>query len=177
MFSQETISKALELRSKNGLEATEAALISDLEKSGTKYTETATPRYRTAGDSPIFIAGKYLTKHGICPATGEKDTHERKAPARRAASAAASSAASAEISEEALIRVLAGKGFKFVRLVNSLTGQVVEEQKDPQIEKLGLVCAPIPKNSDGTIYVTQTSPQVQVSLSLDKFLEIAGIKP
>lgn len=81
-----------------------------------------------------------------------------------------------EISETAFIKVLAGRGFDFQRLRNELTGEIVKDIKDPKIEKLGLKFSPIPKNSD-EIHVTQTSPQIQISMSLDKFLEVAGIKP
>jgi hypothetical protein len=80
------------------------------------------------------------------------------------------------IDEKAFIRVCAGKGFKFVRLVNELTGELVKDERDPKIDKLALKFAGIPSNCDG-IYITQTSPQIQVSMSFDKFLEIAGIKP
>jgi hypothetical protein len=81
-----------------------------------------------------------------------------------------------EISETAFIKVLAGRGFDFQRLRNELTGEIVKDVKDPKIEKLGLKFGPVPKNADA-IYVTQTTPQIQVAMSLDKFLEVAGIKP
>jgi hypothetical protein len=89
----------------------------------------------------------------------------------------AAKASSSEISETAFIKELAGKGFKYVHMVNTLTGEVMKEEKDPKIEKLGLKFSDIPKNSHGEIFVTQTSPEIQVSMKLDKFLEIAGIKP
>lgn len=80
------------------------------------------------------------------------------------------------IDEKAFIRVLAGKGFKFVRLVNELTGEVVKEETDQKISKLDLQFAAIPKNAEN-IHVIQTTPQIQVAMTLDKFLELAGIKP
>lgn len=83
------------------------------------------------------------------------------------------------ISEEALIKVLAAKGFKFTRLVNALTGEVVEEKTDPKIDKLNLVYRAIPTSRADSVavYVTQTSPQIQVAMTLDKLLELAGIRP
>ena len=81
-----------------------------------------------------------------------------------------------EINETAFIKVMAGRGFDFQRLRNELTGEIVKDVKDPKIEKLGLRFGSVPKNADA-IYVTQTTPQIQVSMSLDKFLEVAGIKP
>lgn len=179
MITGKTLEKALELRKANGLTPTKEALMADLDAAGAKYTVTETPRYRAAGDSPIYISGKYLTaKGGVCPATGEKE--EVKAttkPAKKAPNLLGLPAVS-EISEDACVRVFAGKGFRFIRLVNSLTGEVVKEETDPKITKLNLVYSPIPKNAaPDRLYVTQTSPQVQVSMSLDRFLELAGIKP
>lgn len=81
-----------------------------------------------------------------------------------------------DISETTFIKVMAGRGFDFQRLRNELTGEIVKDVRDPKIDKLGLKFAPIPKNAEG-IHVTQTSPQIQISMSLDKFLELAGIKP
>jgi hypothetical protein len=81
-----------------------------------------------------------------------------------------------EISETAFVKVIAGKGFKYVHLVNTLTGEVVKEEKDPKIEKLDLQFSAIPRNSDGAIHVTQTSPEIQITMNLEKFLELAGIK-
>jgi hypothetical protein len=173
MIKGQTLEKVLELRKKNGLEASERALQADLDRAGTKYTLEPKPRYRAAGESPIYIAGKYLTKHGICPATGEPDQSQSKRQVGKKTSVAGSS-----ISEDEAVKVLAGKGFNFVRLVNSITGQLVEEKKDPKIDKLNFHYLPIPARADhDVVYVTQTSPQIQVSMTLDRFLQLTGTKP
>lgn len=102
-----------------------------------------------------------------CPECG----HEFQAKAKKGAIEE-----TGDISETAFIKVMAGRGFDFQRLRNELTGEIVKDVRDPKIDKLGLKFSPIPKNAEG-IHVTQTSPQIQVSMSLDKFLELAGIKP
>lgn len=81
--------------------------------------------------------------------------------------------------DEQLIKVLAGKGFKFTRLVNSLTGEVVEEKSDPKFKEVNFVYRDIPTSraEHDCIYVIQTSPQIQVAMTLEKFLKVAGIKP
>jgi hypothetical protein len=174
MIKGTTLEKVLELRKKNGLEASERALQADLDRAGTKYSLEPKPRYRAAGESPVFIAGKYLTKYGVCPATGESDQPQgKRQPAKKPAAVGGSS-----ISEEECIKVLAGKGFNFVRLVNSITGQLVEERKDPKIEKLNFQYSPIAARADHeVVYVTQTTPQIQVSMTLDRFLQLTGTKP
>lgn len=179
MITGKILDKALELREKNGLAPTKEALMADLNAAGAKYTTQPTPRYRAAGESPIFISGKYLTaKGGLCPATGETEGQKGAAKQARRPLPTPGTAAVSEISEEACIRVLAGKGFKFIRLVNSLTGEVVKEETDPKINKLNLVFTQIPKNAaPDRVYVTQTSPQIQVSMSLDRLLDLVGIKP
>jgi len=173
MIKGQTLEKVLELRKKNGLDATEHALMADLDRAGTKYTLEPKPRYRAAGESPVYIAGKYLTKYGVCPATGESDhSQSKRQPSKRPA------LGNPSISEDEAVKVLAGKGFNFVRLVNSITGQLVEERKDPKIEKLNFHYLPIPPRADHeVVYVTQTSPQIQVSMTLDHFLQLTGTKP
>lgn len=74
------------------------------------------------------------------------------------------------------VREMAERGFKYIRHVDGITGKLVRNEDDPQIEKLDLQFEAIPRTADG-IHVTQTSPQIQVSMSLDKFLELTGIKP
>jgi len=179
MITGKTLDRVLELRKKNGLVATKEAMMADLNAAGAKYTVEPTPRYRAAGESPVFISGKYLTANGgVCPATGETEEPKGAAKAPRKPASVLGVPPVSEISEEACIRVLAGKGFKFTRLVNSLTGEVVKEESDPKINKLNLTFSAIPKNAaQDKVYVTQTSPQLQVSMSLDRFLELAGIRP
>lgn len=167
------LEKVLELRTKNGLEATAEALETSLEAAKCKWTLEETPRYRRAGDSPIYISGKYLTQAGTCPATGEADggsTFKRPTPKASRAETAPASAPN----EEAFYRVLHGKGFNIKITKDLLTGEIKEEVPR-EISELGLQFGGIPARAE-TVYVTQTSPQIQVSLSLDKFLELAKIK-
>jgi len=167
-----TIEAALKLRAANGLEATKEALLADLEKSGASWKLEETLRYRKAGESPFYISGRYLTANGIDPATGEKDGKEPK-PAKRNAGKAEE--ANGKVNEEAFLRVLHGKGFAVKVSKNLLTGEI--EREVPQaIEKLGLRFGSAPARTE-EIHVSQTSPQIQVTLALDKFLELAGIKP
>lgn len=97
-------------------------------------------------------------------------------PAKKAARKQAANAPAATINELQFIMVMIDKGWKYERMVNAFTNKVITETVPPQIEKLGLKFAAIPKNADG-VYITQTDPQVQVAMPLDKFLEIAGLKP
>ena len=82
-----------------------------------------------------------------------------------------------KIDANALIKVLAARGFKFMRLRNELTGEIVREESDPKIDGLHLKYAPIPTNAPNGIYVIQTSNQIQFAMNLDTFLEIAKLKP
>jgi hypothetical protein len=171
-----TLARVLELRAENGLEATEAAVYADLEKSKCKWTLTDTPRYRTAGRSPIYVSGKYLSSYGTDPATGEKDERGGK-KAKPAASApkASTSSHSSKVDEAVFYKVLHGKGFP-VKITQDLLSGEIQTVIPEGIKKLDLSFGSIPSNSSG-IYVTQTSPQIQVSMTLDKFLELAGIRP
>ena len=172
----DTLAKILELRQANGLEATEAAVYADLEKSKCKWTLVDTPRYRRAGASPLWVSGKYLSSYGTCPATGEPD-QGRAGAAPKAPRAAAPKAASvaSKIDEAAFYKVLHGKGFPVKISQDLLTGEI-ETSVPESITKLGLQFSAIPANASG-IHITQTSPQIQVAMPLEKFLEIAGIRP
>ena len=170
----------LALRKENGLEPTKAALESDLERSGAKWVLEETPRYRKAGRSPLYFSGKFLTAKGVDPATGEADgkTSKKQAPAKREAKAAKTESTpepTSPVNEMAFYKVLHGKGFAVKMTQDLLTGKL-ETKVPTAIEKLGLQFGPIPSNAEG-IFVSQTTPQIQVSLPLDKFLELAGIKP
>lgn len=172
------LSKILELRTKNGLEATPEALEASIAAAKCKWTLEDTPRYRTAGESPIYISGKYLTQAGVCPATGEKDSGRTSKPATAKAPKAARSedaAAGTANSEEAFFRVLHAKGYGIKISKDLLTGEISKEVPRA-IADLELVFSQIPVRTD-SVHVTQTSPQIQVAMSLDKFLEIAKIKP
>lgn len=172
----DTLSQVLELRTKNGLEATEAAVYADLEKSKCKWTLSDTPRYRRAGESPIWVSGKYLSSYGTCPATGEADEKGSKSPkAPRAASTAKSSTpATSKVDESVFYKVLHGKGFPVKITQDLLTGEIQTQIPD-SIRKLDLKFGALPSNA-AEIHVTQTSPQIQVAMPLDKFLELAGIR-
>jgi|GEM_PF-1354141 len=169
----DTLKVILELREENGLEATEEAIYRDLET--VKWTAEATPRYRSAGRSPIYLSGKYLTANGVDPVTGEKE--EGAAPKKVKTSAAPAKAASypTKLDQSAFYRVLHAKGFPIKVSQDLLTGEV-ETQLPEGIKKLDLQFEEIPANATG-VYVTQTSPQIQIAMSLEKFLELAGIRP
>jgi hypothetical protein len=171
----DTMSAVLELRKNNGLEATESGVLADLQKSKAKWTLEETPRYRRAGASPIWVSGKYLSSYGSCPATGEKDGGNGKAP-RPAKDAApkATSASNGKVDEAVFYKVLHGKGFPVKITQDLLTGEIQTTIPD-SIKKLELQFGASPSNASG-IHVTQTSPQIQVSMPLDRFLEIAGIR-
>jgi len=169
-----TIEAALKLRSANGLEATKEALIADLEKSGASWRLEETLRYRKAGASPFYISGRYLTANGTDPATGEKDTKEPAAAAKRKYTSSAPVSPS-KIDEEAFWKVLHAKGYK-ISITKDLLTSEIKSHVPAAIERLGLKFSSIPANAS-EVHVTQTTPQIQVSLTLDKFLELAGIKP
>lgn len=174
----QTLSTILELRRSNGLEATEAAVYADLEKSKCKWTLSDTPRYRRAGASPIWVSGKYLSSYGSCPASGEPDQgrgktavpRESKAPAPRAVVPPVVS----KVDESVFYKVLHGKGFQ-IKITQDLLSGEIQTQLPESIRRLDLKFSPIPANATG-IHVTQTSPQIQVAMPLDKFLELAGIR-
>lgn len=171
----DTLAQVLELRKKNGLEATEAAVYADLEKSKCKWTLKDTPRYRRAGESPIWVSGKYLSSYGTCPASGEADEKGSKTPkAARASSFKAVAPASGKVDESVFYKVLYGKGFP-VKITQDLLSGEIQTQIPDSIKKLDLQFGSIPANASA-IHVIQTSPQIQVAMPLDKFLELAGIR-
>lgn len=173
----DTLKTIIALRKENGLDASENAVKAALDT--VKWNLEETPRYRRAGRSPIYLPGKYLTAKTVDPVTGESDSHAA-VKAQRATRVKGDEgghglAAKGKVEETQFYRVLHGKGFPVKITQDVLTGEL--ETKIPaSIEKLGLQFGSIPANGEG-IYITQTSPQIQVSLPLDKFLEIAGIKP
>jgi len=80
--------------------------------------------------------------------------------------------------QDDVLRALAKKGFKVVRMMNALTGEILEEKIDPKIEKLGLEFgAPRGRADDGRTYVVQSTGQVLVTLTLDRLLALTGTKP
>lgn len=172
----DTLATVLELRKANGLEATEAAVYTDLEKSKCKWTLVDTPRYRKAGRSPIWVSGKYLSSYGTCPATGEPDSRDGKKP--RSASVGAASTkvpVPSKVDEAAFYKVLHGKGFTVKITQDLLTGEIQTQIPD-SVRRLNLQFGAMPAHST-EVHVIQTSPQIQVAMSLDKFFELAGIRP
>ena len=137
-----------------------------------------TPRYRRAGASPLWVSGKYLSSYGTRPASGEADQGRGNAGLPRAAKAAAPKSAAApvagKVDEAVFYKVLHGKGFAVKITQDLLTGEIQTQIPEP-IRKLELQFGAIPGNASG-IHVTQTSPQIQVAMPLDKFLELAGIR-
>ena len=76
------------------------------------------------------------------------------------------------------MRSLAAKGFKIVRMMNVLTGEMLDEKIDPKIEKLNLGFDGLKaKADDGITYVTQSSGQVLVTMTLERLLTLTGTKP
>jgi hypothetical protein len=167
----EMLSNILELRKMNGLTATEDAVYSDLTKSKCKWTTVDTPRYRRAGASPLWISGKYLSSYVNCPATGEADQGRVKPPTRNGK---ASSSPIPKADEEVFYKVLHGKGFP-IKITKDLLSGEIQSQVPDAIRKLNLQFGSIPLNASD-IHVIQTSPQIQIAMSLDKFIEISGIR-
>ncbi|WP_193211826.1 hypothetical protein, partial [Luteolibacter marinus] len=155
----ETLAKVLELRQRNGLEATETAVYADIEKSKCKWTLADTPRYRRAGESPLWISGKYLSSYGSCPATGEAD--QGRSNGARPAKAPAPRATGGKPDEGAFYKVLHGKGFAVKITQDLLTGEIHTDLPE-SIRKLDLQFGAMPANATG-VHVTQTNPQIQVS--------------
>jgi hypothetical protein len=61
------------------------------------------------------------------------------------------------IEESAFISEMAGRGFKYVRHVDGLTGNLVRREDDPQIEKLDICYGAIPSSDADGVYVTRTT--------------------
>jgi hypothetical protein len=81
------------------------------------------------------------------------------------------------IDKDAVLKVLSGKGFKIVRSMNIITGEILEDKIDPKIEKLGLDFGGLgARANDATTYVTSTGPQVLVTMTLDRLLALTGTK-
>ena len=86
-------------------------------------------------------------------------------------------ASSTAIDKDDVLRALAQKGFKVVRMVNALTGEMIEEKIDPKVEKLGLDFGGLKgKADDAKTYVVQSSGQILVTMTLDRLLAVTGTK-
>jgi hypothetical protein len=82
------------------------------------------------------------------------------------------------LDKDGVLKSLAGKGFKIVRSMNIITGEILEDKIDPKIEKLNLDFGGVPaKPNDSTTYVVSTSGPVLVTLTLDRLLAITGTRP
>lgn len=96
---------------------------------------------------------------------------------KKAGGAAKPAKASGTVERDDVLRNLAQKGFKVVRMVNALTGEVLEDKIDPKIEKLGLDFGGLKRKADDAVtYVTQTEGQILVAMTLDRLLAITGTK-
>jgi hypothetical protein len=85
---------------------------------------------------------------------------------------------SGAIDKDSVLKLLSGKGFKIVRSMNIITGEILEDKIDPKIEKLNLDFSGLgAKANDSTTYVTSTGNQVLVTLTLERLLAITGTKP
>ena len=110
-------------------------------------------------------------KFGISPLTL---TNWKKA----AGKGGAAKSKGAAVDKDAVLKVLAGKGFKIVRSMNMITGEVLEDKIDPKIEKLNLAFGGVGvRADDATTYVTSTGKQILVTLTLDRLLALTATKP
>jgi hypothetical protein len=97
---------------------------------------------------------------------------------KKASGASPKKSKSGSIDKDAVLKVLSGKGFKIVRSLNIITGEILEDRIDPKIEKLNLDFGGLgAKANDSTTYVTSTGSQVLVTLTLERLLAITGTKP
>lgn len=109
-------------------------------------------------------------KYGISPLTL---TNWKKAAGKGGAKSK-----SAAVDKDAVLKVLAGKGFKIVRSMNIITGEILEDKIDPKIEKLNLAFGGVGvRADDATTYVTSTGKQILVTLTLDRLLALTATKP
>jgi hypothetical protein len=116
-------------------------------------------------------------KYGISPLTL---TNWKKAAAGKgsAKSGVAAKSGGAYVDKDAVLKVLAGKGFKIVRSMNIITGEILEDKIDPKIEKLNLAFGGVSgRADDSTTYVTSAGKQILVTLTLDRLLALTGTKP
>ena len=115
-------------------------------------------------------ASRAAAKFGISPLTLSNW--------KKAAGVAPKKAKSGGIDKDAVLKALSGKGFKIIRSMNIITGEILEDKIDPKIEKLNLDFGGLGgRANDSTTYVTSTGSQVLVTLTLDRLLAITGTKP
>lgn len=110
-------------------------------------------------------------KYGVSPLTISTWRKSVQKPAKARKSAGG-------VDRDDVLRSLAAKGFKIVRMMNVLTGEMLDEKIDPKIEKLNLGFDGLKaKADDGITYVTQSSGQVLVTMTLERLLTLTGTKP
>lgn len=165
--------QVMELRAKNGLSTAEADLIADLAK--VRVSEDPYPRMRKAGNSPLFVMGKSITANGMkCPITGELDTTERPVAKPSTRGARKSSEVTSEAdSKEKFYRVLHNRGYAIRVSKDLITGEVREEIP-ANLAEMNFKFQTPGSNIEG-VYISQVSPQIQVTMNLDKFLELARL--
>jgi hypothetical protein len=97
---------------------------------------------------------------------------------KKAAGKGATKSKGAAVDKDVVLKVLAGKGFKIVRSMNIITGEILEDKIDPKIEKLNLAFGGLGvRADDATTYVTSTGKQILVTLTLDRLLALTATKP
>ncbi|TAE76198.1 MAG: hypothetical protein EAZ65_01960 [Verrucomicrobia bacterium] len=97
---------------------------------------------------------------------------------KKSAGSGARKAKSALVDKDSVLKGLASKGFKIIRSMNIITGEILEDKIDPKIDKLNLEFGGIPaKPTDSSTYVVSTSGPVMVTMTLDRLLAITGTKP
>jgi transposase-like protein len=134
-------------------EAEKAEILAYVEAQGRGGQGKAAKKYKV---SPLTISNWRKTTGGAAPVSkGKTDAIDR----------------------DTVLKALAGKGFKIVRMQNALTGEVLEEKIDPKIEKLGLEYGLKGRPTDAATYVTQTSGPILVTMTLDRLLALTGTKP
>lgn len=96
---------------------------------------------------------------------------------KKASGGSSKKAKTGGISKDAVLKSLSGKGFKIVRSMNMITGEILEDKIDPKIEKLNLDFGGLgTRANDATTYITSTGSQVLVTMTLDRLLAITGTK-
>ena len=85
---------------------------------------------------------------------------------------------SGSVEKDDVLRALAKKGFKVARMMNVLTGEILEEKIDPKVEKLSLEFGGLKGEADESkTYVVQSSGQILVTMTLERLLAVTGTKP
>ena len=126
-------------------------------------------------------ATKAASKYGISPLTLSNWKKKAAGSGQKKVKASAAKGAAAKggaINKDAVLKLLSNKGFKIVRSMNIITGEILEDKIDPKIEKLNLDFSGLPaRANDSATYVSATGDQVLVTLTLERLLAITGTKP